>query len=95
MTDGRDPSIPRKSAAETTGSAAAGLALLLFGALFTAIEVGVGGEKNTDFAAWTSTTVGYLLLVALGAQTVLVVLSWLMRRNFPAGAPLARPRRGQ
>jgi hypothetical protein len=84
-----NPSLARRSVGEATRLAAAGLPLLLFGALFTVIEVGVGGVKDSDFAVWTSTAVGYLILASLGAQTVLLVLTWLMRRSSLATGPAA------
>lgn len=71
------PPSPRGEA----GRAAASSALLAFGAVFTVIEVGVGGVKSSDFEAWTSTAVGYLLMAALGSQSLLLVLSWSMRRR--------------
>jgi hypothetical protein len=78
---GRDLSL-RTAAAETSGYATAGLALLLLGSVVTVVEVGVGGEdKLNDFAVWTSTAVGYLLLSALVVQAALLVLSLLMRRE--------------
>jgi hypothetical protein len=81
LTAARDPSLLRTSAGEATSLAAVGLPLLLFGALFTVIEVGVGGVKDSDLAGWTSTAVGYLLVVAVGAQALLLALTWLLRRT--------------
>lgn len=91
LSTSRFPSQPRRSAAEATGLAAAGLPLLLFGTVVTAIEVGVGGVKNSDFAEWTSTAVGDLLLVGLGTQVVLLVLTLLLRRRFPAADRVSAP----
>ena len=58
-----------------------GLPLLAFGGLFTVIEVGVGGVKDTDVARWTSGAVGYLLASALLLQSLLVALTWALRRR--------------
>lgn len=75
-----DPAAPPAPGTEA-GRAAGGLALLVFGAVFTVIEVGVGGVKSSDFEVWTSTAVGYLLMAALGSQSLLLVLSWSIRRQ--------------
>jgi hypothetical protein len=66
---------------ELRSLAVAGLALLAFGGVFTAIEVGVGGLRDSDLAAWTSTAVGYLLAAALVAQSLLTLLTWQLRRR--------------
>lgn len=85
----RDPSHLRESSSKVTRLAATGLALLLLGALFTIINLSAG-DKSSAFASRTSSAVVGLLLAALGAQTVLLVLTWLMRRS-----SLATDRAGQ
>jgi hypothetical protein len=86
---GRDQSLLRESSRTATRLAAAALALLLFGAFFTIIDLSAG-EKSSAFASGTSSAVVDLLLAALGAQTVLLMLTWLMRRSSLATDRAAR-----
>jgi hypothetical protein len=76
----RDPSLLRESSAAAASLATTALALLLFGAFFTAIDLSAG-DKSSAFASGTSSTVVSLLLAALVAQTVLLVLTWTARRS--------------
>lgn len=80
-----DPSLLRKSAGEVTNLPAGGIPLLLFGALMTVVGVSAGNPaQRTAFASATRTAVGYLLPAALGTQTALLVLTWVIRRKSAA-----------
>ena len=64
---------------DATCRAALGFLLILIGAFFSYAAYGFRSVGEGAFPAWMSTTIGYLLMAALGAQAVLLMLTWLMQ----------------
>lgn len=86
QTGGRRARSPLPVGGDAMCCAALGLLLILVGAFFSYAEFGFRSVGEGAFPAWTSTTIGYLLMAALGGQAVLLVLTLLMKlmRILPA-----------